>query len=145
MAEMTRFVIIGALGVLVSFADSSVAAAEQPAHPPADPHPDTIAGKWRASGTIRPPNGGRGMSWLKEYTFHKNGTFVMTGYPPILVTGKWRVLAIRRTRMRLVLTNQQMRMSKRDKPSRWPDRADWVESDGKTMKWGKELHHRRRK
>jgi hypothetical protein len=97
----------------------------------ADPVPADLAGKWRATGTVGGDAHGHGMSWFVEYTFRPDGTFLMTGYPPIAVEGKVAVTGRDGNRLHIVL--RQRKMGKSD----WPDLDKWGElsADGKTLKY----------
>jgi len=108
-----------------------------------DSHPAELVGAWSAAGSVggKKP-GDRGMSWTKTYTFNKDGTFVMTGYPQIHVTGQWSVSKRDKNRFHLGLSKQLMRMSKRDKPSKWNDQKVWVELNGTKLTWGKDTFSR---
>lgn len=82
-----------------------------------------VIGEWTASGQAPSgPGGERGMGWMKQYDFRKNGTFEMNGYPPIIVTGEWSVTASENGTLVLTLSKQKMRASKTDAPADWPDR-----------------------
>ncbi len=59
----------------------------------AEPVPPELQGVWRASGQIPAPPGQESMSWMLEYTFLSDGTYKMTGYPPITESGHLDVLA----------------------------------------------------
>ena len=50
-----------------------------------DPNVRFIQGKWTAAG-----DQGEGHSWYLEWSFG-NGTFEMSGYPPIYQSGKYRI------------------------------------------------------
>lgn len=54
----------------------------------------SLEGTWRTSGQLPPssPNG-QPFSWMKEYTFSSDGTYVMTGYPPIEDHGSYEISA----------------------------------------------------
>jgi len=89
------------------------------------PAPELV-GKWHASGQVPgDPKHGPGMSWQVDYDFRPDGTFVMTGYPPISVTGKLKIVAREKERLHVVLYDRKMGGSS------WPDLDDWaVFSDG---------------
>jgi hypothetical protein len=98
----------------------------------AGPVPADLVGKWRASGTVGGENGkGHGASWFLEYAFRADGTFLMTGYPPISVAGKVAVTAREGRRLHIVLTQRKMGASD------WPDLDKWGElsPDGKTLEY----------
>jgi hypothetical protein len=102
------------------------------AAPPDAPVPAELLGKWRASGTVGGGDGhGHGASWFLEYTFRADGTFLMTGYPPISVEGKVAVPGRDGRRLHIVLTKRKMGTSD------WPDLDKWGElsADGKTLKY----------
>lgn len=114
--------------------DAAIAAT--PKKKTVNPHPGIIVGKWRASGQLDPPDG---MSWYAQYDFRKDGTFVMEGYPPISVTGKWEVIEQDRRKYRLLLTEQKMGTST------WPDKDEWIDlADESVMKWGDREYHPQR-
>jgi hypothetical protein len=89
-----------------------------------------LVGKWSTRETA--PDGVHGTS--ATYDFRANGTFEMTGYPPIEVKGKWRVLERSPGKLRLELREQEMSVMGRNK-SRWNDEDAWGElsPDGRTF------------
>jgi len=93
--------------------------------------PSDLVGKWRASGETPPDPQGRRMSWYAEYDFRSDGTFLMTGYPPISVNGKCAVVGREKGRVHLRLTERKM------SGSPWPDIDEWapLSDDGKTLKF----------
>lgn len=93
-----------------------------------------LVGSWSASGALGDP-GSPGPAWTKRYELRRDGSFVMTGYPPIRVTGRWKVVERAGARFRVVLTDQEMRMSERDEPSRWQDQDGWAVLDGDKLEW----------
>ena len=106
---------------------------------PPDAVPAALAGRWRASGTVGGGDGhGHGMSWFLEYTFRTDGTFLMTGYPPISVEGKVAVTGRDGNRLHIVLTQRKMGTSD------WPDLDKWGElsADGKILKYDDKEFHR---
>jgi hypothetical protein len=112
--------------------------AAMPAVAPAPvPVPAELAGKWRAAGTLG-GDGGHGMSWYAEYTFRPDGTFLMTGYPPISVEGRVAVTGREDRRLHIVLTQRKMGASD------WPDLDRWGElaADGQTLHYDDKTFHR---
>jgi hypothetical protein len=105
----------------------------------ADPVPPDLAGVWRASGTVGADKG-HGMSWFAEYTFRTDGTFLMTGYPPISVEGKVAVTGRDGRRLHIVLTQRKMGSSD------WPDLDKWGElsADGKTLSYDEKTFQRQK-
>lgn len=98
----------------------------------ADERPADLVGTWHATGELPSSNkGGPGMSWQLEYKLAADGTFQMTGYPPIAVTGTWAVREREGRKLRIVLTHQKMASGA------WPDRDGWAElsADGKSLTW----------
>ena len=93
-----------------------------------------LIGKWQAAGPIGESDA-PGPSWMKEYDLRSDGTFEMTGYPPILVSGRWKVAERDGSRFRIVLTEQTMKTSKRDKGSAWADQDQWATLEGARLKW----------
>jgi hypothetical protein len=51
-----------------------------------------ILGTWRLNGELPPNNTGHGFHWFLEYTFNADGTFMLTGYPPLMQKGKYGVV-----------------------------------------------------
>lgn len=92
--------------------------------------PSELVGTWRAAGGEEP---GRG--WMKEYELRPDGTFVMTGYPPIRVTGSWSVPEREGARFRVVLTGQKMTVPPSDEASAWDDQDGWAVLEGRTLEW----------
>lgn len=69
---------------------------------PTDPNDRFIQGTWSAAGDL----GDNVHSWYLEWTF-KNGTFEVTGYPPLNQTGHYRVQASQGQHLTLLLTDQK--------------------------------------
>lgn len=67
---------------------------------PLDPNERFIQGGWNAAG-----DQGEGHSWYLEWTF-SNGTFEVTGYPPLHQTGKYRLTASEGSALTLELYDQ---------------------------------------
>ena len=85
-----------------------------------------LIGTWTTETTS--PNSVHGTS--ATYDFKSNGTFEMSGYPPIEVKGRWQVVERSPGKLRLKLTDQEMSIFGRDK-TRWSDEDDWGElTDG---------------
>lgn len=101
--------------------------------------PPALGGKWRAEGASPPDPNGRRMGWFAEYTFRPDGTFSMTGYPPIAVSGRYKELARESMRVRVRLFEQKMGASA------WPDgEVDFIFStNGKSFRWGDREYRRR--
>ena len=116
----------------------ALAAPPAAADKPPDSQPADLVGTWRASGTL-PSQKGPGMSWQLEYKLAADGTFQMTGYPPIMVTGKWAVPERDGRKLRIVLTAQKMASDS------WPDRDGWAElsADGKSLTWQDKSFHKK--
>jgi hypothetical protein len=98
----------------------------------ADEQPADLVATWHATGEVpSTTKGGPGMAWQLEYRLAADGTFQMTGYPPIAVTGRWAVRERDGRKLRIVLTQQKMASGA------WPDRDGWAElsADGKSLSW----------
>ncbi|HKE14947.1 MAG TPA: hypothetical protein VKB80_08795 [Kofleriaceae bacterium] len=96
-----------------------------------------LIGKWSAGQTD--PDGVHGTS--ATWDFRPDGTFEMSGYPPILVKGRWQVTERAPGRLRLQLTEQEMSAPGMDS-SRWDDQNDWgdLTDGGRTFRFaGKTL------
>ena len=65
-----------------------------------------IIGTWRLDGELPPANGGHGFHWFLEYTFDADGTFILTGYPPLMQKGKYRVVKSDENRLTVDLYEQ---------------------------------------
>ncbi len=78
------------------------------------------------------------MSWLSEYQLSSDGTFVMSGYPPIEMTGRYAVAEQSGARLRLVFTGRVMAGS----PA--PDLDTWAEisADGQTLSFDDRVFQR---
>ncbi len=68
---------------------------------PADPNEKFIQGTWTASGAIDD-----GHAWFLDWTF-KDGSFEVTGYPPLHQTGKYQIVSSDGDTLTLKLTDQQ--------------------------------------
>lgn len=79
-----------------------------------------LVGTWTTSQTD--PDGVHGTS--ATYTFKADGTFEMSGYPPIKVKGRWQVTERAPGRLRLKLTEQDMTGPGMG-TSRWNDQDAW--------------------
>ena len=60
----------------------------------AEPLPENLQGRWRASGQLPAPKGQHSMSWMLEYTFGADGSYKMTGYPSISESGVVQVAGL---------------------------------------------------
>lgn len=101
--------------------------------------PAVLVGQWQTTGASPPDSQGRTISYFREYKFAADGTFVMTGYPPIEVKGKWAATAAKDGKTySLELTQQKMGGSD------WPNKKEdvVVESGGDKLKWGNEIYAR---
>ena len=89
-----------------------------------------LVGKWTYAETAA--DGVHGTS--ATYEFKDDGSFEMSGYPPIEVKDKWRVLERSPGKLHLELSEQQMTVMGRD-GSRWNDEDAWGElsPDGRTF------------
>ena len=114
----------------------SASASPTPSASPAFDGRAALLGRWRASGEIDKG----GMSWMKEYSFQEDGSFVMTGYPPITVQGRWEVRETVDRRLRIVLTDRTM------SGSAWPDEDKWAQlsDDGESLAWDKATYFRQK-
>ena len=84
-----------------------------------------LIGKWSAGETA--PDGVHGTS--ATWDFKADGTFEMSGYPPIEVRGRWQVTERAPGRLRLRLTEQEMSAPGMDR-SRWNDQDAWGDLSG---------------
>ena len=74
-----------------------------------------IKGTWRLDGELPPNNTGHGFHWFLEYTFNTDGTFVLTGYPPLMQKGKYRVVRSEDEKLTLDLYEQSGNFGTKDK------------------------------
>lgn len=67
----------------------------------------SLEGTWRTSGVL-PPSGpnGQPFSWMKEYTFYPDGTYLMTGYPPIEDRGSYEITTMAASGWKVRLFNR---------------------------------------
>jgi hypothetical protein len=96
-----------------------------------------LVGAWTTGSTA--PDGVHGTS--ATYRFAEDGTFEMSGYPPIKVVGSWRVSGRDGKRLRLDVTGQTMTAPGMTGSS-WPDRSEWIElsTDGRSFTYrGQEM------
>jgi hypothetical protein len=98
---------------------------------PTDEHPAALVGSWHAGGALPADKSGRAMRWQLDYRLAADGSFQMTGYPPISVSGRWAVRERDGRKLRIVLREQKMGGGS------WPDRDAWAElsADGKSLTW----------
>ena len=74
-----------------------------------------IVGTWRLDGELPPNNTGHPFHWFLEYTFSKEGTFMLTGYPPLMQKGKYRVVKSVDEKLTLELYEQSGNFGTKDK------------------------------
>jgi hypothetical protein len=74
-----------------------------------------LRGTWRLDGELRNNNSGHPFHWFLEYTFSCDGTFVLTGYPPLSQKGKYRVLSTDEDKLILELYEQSGNFGTKDK------------------------------
>ena len=74
-----------------------------------------IKGTWRLNGELPPNNTGHGFHWFLEYTFSKDGTFMLTGYPPLMQKGKYRVVKSEDDKLTIELYEQGGNFGTKDK------------------------------
>lgn len=74
-----------------------------------------ILGTWRLDGELPPNNTGHGFHWFLEYTFNTHGTFMLTGYPPLMQKGKYRVVKNEDDKLTLELYEQSGNFGTKDK------------------------------
>jgi hypothetical protein len=74
-----------------------------------------IKGTWRLDGELPPNNTGHGFHWFLEYTFNSDGTFLLTGYPPLMQKGKYRVVEDQDNKLTLDLYEQSGNFGTKDK------------------------------
>jgi hypothetical protein len=91
-----------------------------------------LVGKWTTGTTA--PDGVHGTT--ATYHFKDDGSFEMSGYPPIEVRGRWSVVERAPGKLRLKLSEQEMKAPHNDK-SRWNDEEDWAElaEGGRSFKY----------
>lgn len=98
--------------------------------------PDELLGQWHGGGQGPDgPNGERGLGWSADYDLRADGTYTMTGYPQITVTGKLEVPERIDNRFHVRLTQRMA------DGNLWGDYDEWVELDaaGVLHLEGKEL------
>lgn len=101
--------------------------------------PAILVGQWQTTGASPPDSHGRTISYFREYKFAADGTFVMTGYPPIEVKGKWAATAAAKDGKTFSLELTQQKMGGSD----WPNKKEDVVLDGSDkLKWGAEVYTR---
>jgi len=76
---------------------------------------DYIRATWRLDGELPPNNTGHGFRWFLEYTFSEDGSFMLTGYPPLMQKGKYRVVKTEDDKITLELYEQSGNFGTRDK------------------------------
>lgn len=81
-----------------------------------------LVGQWTTGTTAA--DGVHGTS--ATYVFKDDGTFEMSGYPPIEVRGRWRVIERSSGKLRLKLSDQEM-TAPGDQKSQWSDEEGWGE------------------
>ena len=90
-----------------------------------------LVGKWTAGGDL----GDAQHAWHADYEFKTNGTFIMTGYPPIEVNGRWEVLEKAPGKLRVRLSKQRMKAPHQADETDRADTEGWGElsPDGRTF------------
>src|SRR6185295_12524289 len=74
-----------------------------------------VLGTWRLDGELPPNNTGHGFHWFLEYKFNADGTFMLTGYPPLMQKGKYRVVKSEDNKLTLDLYEQSGNFGDKDK------------------------------
>jgi hypothetical protein len=74
-----------------------------------------IWGTWRLDGELPPNNTGHGFHWFLEYTFSSDGKFLLTGYPPLMQKGKYRIVKSEDNKLTLDLYEQSGNFGTKDK------------------------------
>ena len=74
-----------------------------------------IKGTWRLNGELPPNNTGHPFHWFLEYTFNSDGSFMLTGYPPLMQKGKYRVVKSEDDKLTLELYEQSGDFGTKDK------------------------------
>ncbi len=98
--------------------------------------PDELLGKWHGGGQGPDgPNGERGLGWSADYEFRADGSYTMTGYPQITVSGRIEVPERIDNRFHVRLINRMA------DGNLWGDYDEWVQLDaaGVLHLEGKEL------
>jgi hypothetical protein len=76
---------------------------------------DLIIGRWRLDGELPPGNSGHSFHWFLEYAFNDDGTFMLTGYPPLMQKGKYRIVKREENKLTLDLYEQSGNFGDKDK------------------------------
>ncbi|MEP6850774.1 MAG: hypothetical protein ABI999_18090, partial [Acidobacteriota bacterium] len=76
---------------------------------------DLIIGTWRLDGELPANNTGHGFHWFLEYTFNTDGTFMLTGYPPLMQKGKYSVVKSEENKLTVDLYEQSGNFGTKDK------------------------------
>ena len=74
-----------------------------------------IKGAWRLDGELPPGNSGHSFHWFLEYTFNSDGSFMLTGYPPLMQKGKYRAVKEEDEKLILDLYEQNGNFGTKDK------------------------------
>jgi hypothetical protein len=74
-----------------------------------------IVGTWRLDGELPPNNTGHGFHWFLEYTFNDDGRFILTGYPPLMQKGKYRIVKVEENKLTVDLYEQSGNFGTKDK------------------------------
>ena len=91
----------------------SVAAQSNKETPPKNE--DLIIGTWRLDGELPPGNSGHSFHWFLEYTFNADGSFMQTGYPPLMQKGKYKIIKSEDNKLTLDLYEQSGNFGDKDK------------------------------
>lgn len=92
-----------------------VAAQDSSSKDPRTSNEDYIKGTWRLDGELPPNNTGHGFHWFLEYTFSSDGTFMLTGYPPLMQKGKYRIVKSEDDKLTVDLYEQSGNFGDKDK------------------------------
>lgn len=108
-----KILVVFLLIFAVASSACSVAAQKNDSQPKKDD--ESIIGRWHLDGQLPPGNSGHSFHWFLEYTFKDDGTFMLTGYPPLMQKGKYRIVKSEENKLTVDLYEQSGNFGDTDK------------------------------
>ena len=110
-----NFLVVGFFLFAIGLSACSALAQDKNKDISKDDPAEYIRGTWRLNGELPPGNSGHSFHWFLEYTFNADGTFMLTGYPPLIQKGKYRVVTSEDGKLAVELYEQSGNFGTKDK------------------------------